>query len=579
MCRKSSYFKGFLVKGTSGSSQYITRHTPFKPDDNANFTDVSRYSTDQGVLIMTDCTVKATVGSLLTGTDYTIQSENGGCLELYNSTFTNNYQCIKIKGYDQTSNDIADYNAFNIINCTFETTTSTTYTSVGSWFIFLDGVQRVQIEGCKFLNNVGYTSNAGLGRVINAGIRYQNSTFFLQKSGFSRQAADVDLETDCPEYNYSFARGNTFEGLPYGILGGTQPSDPGFSEGPFIIADCHFTNCLGGIHILNGKGGTIARNEYIFQDAHPYSGGLLNSAKGLGGTTNQIYFILIDKSKQIAITENKGQIDADDFPAGGTNHPILAAFVTIERLPKITQVTDQINIYKNSGTDGFTCSGSRTTTQTTYGVQLHSIMAGDDGPTIGGAWLNINCNDFTGLSNPIHFNTADFTLNSGNYLQNNGQTATMNTFVSCTAPTIKSLGGLKVNYRYFDTGTEHDPGTVVSPVTKKSTSDDFGCDALKCQKVAWGTAMEEKDQSLQKTISVFPNPTTGAFTLHWPALSEYKGLYEIKIFNSIGQLLHSQTTRSTQEVKVELPIAEAQLLLGTITTPTQNIGTFKLQVY
>ena len=524
-CTQAPYFSGFTVTGTSGAAQYTSRHSPFDPSNKTEFTDVTRYSASHGVLIMTGSEVKATGPT--SSNAYTITSTNGGCVELYDCHFLNNRNGIKISNFLHTTNDIADYNAFNIINCTFEAAANGVLSAIGDEFIYLSSVRRVQIEGCKFINDMSYTNNSGNLRKIKYGIRYQSSTFFLQRSGFARQAYYIDEETDCPKYAGSYGQRNTFRGLPYGILNGAAA---GFNDGEFIIADCDFTDCLAGMAVAKGKGGTIARNTYTFNDGHSYTQ-LLGDAEGLGTSTDQIYFMRIVESEKIAITENKGHITAATYTLGAGTYDIRAAFVTIEKLKSVGGIGDQINIYRNADRNftnylgenvsgGFICGGSRNSTHVTYGVQLVSVLSGFGAKEK--TWLGITCNDFTGLSHPIKFRyTASVGMNNDQYMESNGQKAAMNVFTDCVDPAVGS-NGQTVVYRYLDSGTGHDPGNVTGNVTKKSTTTSADCGGLKCEKKAWGSGLEEPMVLKNGEVAVYPNPNRGSFHLSWLPEAEYK---------------------------------------------------------
>ncbi|MBI1185075.1 hypothetical protein GC194_12440 [bacterium] len=584
-CSFGPSFNGLIVHGTPGAGQYVSRQQPYDPSDEVAFTDVSRYNTQQGVLIMSGCTIHS-MGVPDNNIYASVQSLDGGCLEMYNCHFINNYQCIKISNYKSTSGDLAEYNAFNIINCTFETELTATQSDIGSYYIGLTSVNRVQIEGCYFLNNLAFTSgNNTTARNVNRGIDYDDASFSLQRSGFNRMQSDLQTETNCPKYNLGFARNNKFSQLPYAIF---SSGSNGMSNQPFVVADCEITDCLGGIYISKAMGGTIARNTYTFNENTSYEGFLLNIMEKYRNTSytqrDQIYFMRIAGSEQITISENKGDIMEDDFKVSSTvNINIIAFFVAIEDIKDITKNTHQIQIYRNcdrgytnylgNNVDGgFRCSGSRTTSQQTYGVAIGKTSATE-------YYLSINCNDFEGISNPIHFTYGGSkTLNSGYYLENDGKKATMNIFTSCSNPAVISPNQI-IYYRYLSGASGHDPGSVGGQVTKDSTTSDYDCNGLPCEELSWGngTGIDEVKME-ESSIQVYPNPNNGSFKISWPRKENYFGVYHITLYNTMGQRLYETVTN---ENSVEICINSlniANMIIGSLSTENEE-HRFKIQIY
>lgn len=579
-CQPNATFDGIKVNGTPGAPQYSTRPSPFDPSQTSPFTDVSKYTSSHGVLIMTGCEIKKT-GTREVG-NHTISSTNGGCVELFDCTFTNNRNCIEIKDYRHvTGEDLSDYNAFNIINCTFETTLTAPSGDLGTRFIYLYGVRKVQIEGCHFLNKVAYstTNNTATTRKVTNGIEYFQSDFSLQRSGFDRTLSSLDSETDCPEYA-QYSRKNNFEGLPYAIKIRDQQ---GFENKPFLIADCEIINCLGGIEIDEGESGTVARNSYTFSDNHRYQDFLL------GDSRNEIFFISISQSKKIVISENSGEISAATYVISGNPYDIIAKFIDIKPLVGLESTEEQINIYRNSDRSftnylgenvngGFKCTAPRSTTQTTYGVKFEAGNIFNKS-----IYIAINCNDFDELSNPIDFNLANSRAQintkgtSVGWLENNGEKATMNIFNNCSTPAITSNSD--INYRYLSGVSNHDPGTVGSNITK-ATASSFDCAGLPCEESSWGSSMDEiLAQKYASGLQVYPNPSEGAFSLEWKVENkkDLNATYTIVLYNSLGQVVYTKNAVGNKAT-IDLNNQANQIFFGSVSGSKGLIGNFKIRV-
>jgi hypothetical protein len=568
---------GFFVLGNSSKGQYLSRHTPFDPSNLSDFTDVSRYDPDQAVLIASGCTFQELYGTNLN--DYnTIVSTDGGCVELFNCSFVNNYYPIKISDYTNQSQHVEKYNAFNIINCTFKATDTSAYgvehDNVGNRFIRLNNVKGVQIEGCRFFNYMSYfgTNGNASSRSVLYGIFYDRATFYIQRSGFNRLSNGLEQESRCPVYNLSFSRKNMFHGLPYGIF-----TNNGCYESSFSVTDCEFRQCPGGIVIRDATKGVIARNNYKFNNhsyhhyllevpyVHGYEmdggkppiGGLSTTAK------NMAFFACVESSKGVIVTENSCEITAKDFPVTGGTENIKAFFVGIFNMVE-NGPTDKVKVYRNnSGGNNylgnpvngkFACGGGRNPQD----YETHGVIVTNKYPLQ--LYFDISCNDFYQLSHPISLSISQAPINGNDndnhYLQNEGDKAAMNAFDGCGDPAINRYGNMQKSliYRYLSSDPSHDPGNLRNPISKE-TAGSYNCSSLPCDTVAWGSGMAPgRFRPDLFSVRVYPNPATGLFRVEWTNASGLKNLhYEVWLYNDLGQGLGHQVCLDCSGIDVALP--------------------------
>lgn len=488
---ESEGFEGILVKGNSSVHHMNYYRTAYDPSD-PNFSSFGGYnSTEHGILIMQNCTLKQVLSHESNKKFAAITSKDGGILELYDNYFENNQTDIYITNFNKQQDLVEAPNAFNIINCTFKRVKDAN-TIPNSYFephIKLEACNRVQIEGCHFAHEYpGVDINSYRNR--KTGILVDRASFNLQKSGFDRKVTSLDNTTTdrldqitkCPQYTLPFARRNKFTDLTYGI---ETDVTYGISNQRHVgISNSVFLNCYLGIHLqVNSTNQdktrvAIGKNTWTLNGNHKFQ----TVGNGISGTPYP-NFITLNRISKFEISENAGQCSIDQID----NKDFGVSFIQLVELKNPegeiyrnnVAIVDHTENPANTIT-GFSCVAPRTVNHSTTGVSAF-INKGQNNRD----QVHITCTYFGNIKSPIVTTPTTRLIKQGNMDSNGDRTeAAQNEFDNCGSPRIDVKNadqGYTLDYLYNGTDDDPDPNNDLAKIDETATQSPYSCPPIGCK--------------------------------------------------------------------------------------------------
>ncbi len=224
------YWKGIVVEGDHNLSIFYN-------------------SSQHGKLFSSGSTISNALLAVRTQSIDTTLSTNhgGGEVSCYNTLFLNNRLSVKMKPYinRNPNNHTPYYDLSTFNNCNFVYNEDYIIDSLFIGFVDIDGINRVQFNGCAFRND--YAPCGAKLENIGTGIKAHNSTFVAQSTYSGSYPGDLGTITPCE-----------FKNLSYGVW---TKSDTGTVVEAKVI-DSKFTGNTHGIYAYNNKYNTFLSNIF-----------------------------------------------------------------------------------------------------------------------------------------------------------------------------------------------------------------------------------------------------------------------------------------------------------------------------
>lgn len=576
-------FKGITVEGADDTHHQMNYYRSWYDPTNPTFTDFDGYNTAHGILIMQNSTIKRVSRKLSTTGGTAIESVDGGILDLYNNRFENNWRDIYIHDFERNPQTVNTPNQFNLINCDFikeadndQVIEEDEYHDV-LYYVWLENVRSVQIEGCYFENNFDTKDSDSR----KEGLVVYNASFYLQKSGFSRSEGALTSGDDrwgnsskCPTYNLPFARVNKFENLTYGITtcvnlpsGSSSicasPINEGIGDNTVGISDCLFLNCKNGVFLTTNPTNfykssikvTCARNVYYLHDP------------SLFGNLQDFSFFKLKSIQEFIVSENAVEVSVplQTGPSGqqlsGTELSGIFIEITGAKTPtgEIYRNNQAITMdytigttqYSTTFNGGFHCTGNRTKDFPTNAIYLHKEPSSNNGSEQN---IYIGCNEFKKIDQPIIISKYLWLIKQGNGASASDHSkSSENNFTQCNQPYIKwnrasehVTADNKIEYLYDD--TDPDPTNTQTDILSKSIADDYDCGPIGCSK--WPIRYIDLELGLQNenvnNIYIYYSKESNSIN----AQSE-KEIDKMSLYDLNGRLLtHTQQIQTKEGVSI-----------------------------
>ncbi|MGB0431186.1 MAG: T9SS type A sorting domain-containing protein, partial [Bacteroidia bacterium] len=581
-------FEGITVEGAGTMQPQMNYYRSWYDPTNSTFTDFDGYNPAHGILIMQNSTIKrvlrykksaAPTAPWHGGT--AIESKNGGILDLYNNRFENNWRDMYIHDFERNPLSVNTPNQFNLINCDFikepdnDQVIEDNDADKVLYYVWLENVRSVQIEGCYFENNFDVTDSDSR----KEGIVVYDASFYLQKSGFSRSQGSLSSGDDrwgnttaCPTYNLPFARVNKFENLTYGITTCSNlpsssfcpsPIDEGIGDNTVGISDCLFLNCKNGVFLTTNPANfyklsikvTCVRNVYYLHDP------------SLFGDLWDFSFFKLKSIQEFIVSENAVEVSVplQTGPSGqqlsGTELSGILIEITGAKTPtgEIYRNNQAITMdytigttqYSTTFNGGFQCTGNRTKDFPTKAIYLHKEPSSNNGSEQN---IYIGCNEFKKIDQPIIISKYLWLIKQGNGASANDHSkSSENNFTQCNQPYIKwnrasihVTADNKIEYLYDE--TDPDPTNIQTDILSKSIADDYDCGPIGCSQ--WPIRYIDLELGLQNenvnNVFIYYSKESNSLTVQLE-----KEIQKMSLYDMNGRLLtHSQQIQTKEGVSI-----------------------------
>jgi len=391
--------------------------------------------------------------------------------------------------------------------------TWTTFNNMNKIGIYLQQVRGVNIGGCSFESNLPIVDESDY-YLRGEGIVVNNASFYLTKSGDQWCLDDDECKTVCYS-NSALSKNNSFNNLFRAI------NISNIYYIPFSITNCSFENNKTAIEIAYSSDIAIKDNTFILNTT------ILNTLFEHWINNNyRAYFIKTNETQRFIIRDNS---------FNGTGNNIYG--ISVRECGN-----DQSNILANtishSNSSNILSSGVR-------GIYLDGNCK----------YIYINCNTFSNQGADIFVDMGAIvyhTFSTSTQVvafnpQNTGLTNTFSVLIpnrqNIVFYTPISVSNATINYFYFNQ-SQYNPGynsiTNHNPFLATSSQDIDICTKT-CNQL-------KNSKLVNSNFFIYPNPNKdGLIFINNP----YNVLYEISIYNNIGQLVY-QCKNEKNQINVKL---------------------------